>query len=127
MKKEIVSTKDAPGAVGPYSQGIASGGLVFVSGQIPLDPATGQLVEGGIEAETRQVLTNVEGVLRAAGCTLADVVRATVYLVDLSDFEAVNAIYARAFEHEPPARVCVEVSRLPKGAQVEIDAIARRP
>ena len=125
--KEIVSTKRAPGAVGPYSQATVSEGLVFVSGQIPLDPATGKLVEGGVEAETRQVLANVQAVLAAAGCSLADVLRATVYLVDLSDFDAVNAIYAGAFDREPPARVCIEVSRLPKGAQVEIDAIARRP
>jgi 2-iminobutanoate/2-iminopropanoate deaminase len=124
MSKEVVSTDSAPGAVGPYSQAIRSGNLVFVSGQIALDPATGQLVGGAIEDETRQVLANLTAVLEAAGASLDRVVRATVYLTDLGDFERVNAVYAERFSSAPPARVCVEVSRLPKGARVEIDAIA---
>lgn len=124
MIKEVVSTDSAPGAVGPYSQGIRSGNLVFVSGQVALDPASGKLVQGAIEDETRQVLTNLTAVLEAAGASLGQVVRATVYLTDLGDFERVNAVYAERFSSAPPARVCVEVSRLPKGARVEIDAIA---
>jgi len=122
--RKVIRTKNAPGAVGPYSQAIVSGGLVWVSGQIPLDPATGQMVEGGIEAQAEQVLCNVRGVLEAAGSGMDRVVRATVYLVDLNHFDAVNAVYARHFGSEPPSRVCVEVCRLPKGAEVEIDAVA---
>ena len=122
--REVVSTDRAPGAVGPYSQAIRTDSLVFASGQVALDPATGKLVEGGIEEQTRQVLANLSAVLEAAGTTLERVVRATVYLTDLGDFERVNAIYAEWFSQAPPARVCVEVSRLPKESRVEIDAIA---
>jgi 2-iminobutanoate/2-iminopropanoate deaminase len=122
--REVVSTDRAPGAVGPYSQAIRTGDLVFASGQVALDPATGKLVDGGIEEQTRQVLANLSAVLEAAGTTLERVVRATVYLTDLGDFERVNAIYAEWFPEAPPARVCVEVSRLPKESRVEIDAIA---
>jgi 2-iminobutanoate/2-iminopropanoate deaminase len=122
--REVVSTDRAPGAVGPYSQAIRTDSLVFASGQVALDPATGKLVEGGIEEQTRQVLANLSAVLEAAGTTLERVVRATVYLTDLGDFERVNAIYAEWFPAAPPARVCVEVSRLPKESRVEIDAIA---
>jgi len=122
--REVVSTDRAPGAVGPYSQAIRTGNLVFASGQVALDPATGKLVDGGIEEQTRQVLANLSAVLEAAGTTLERVVRATVYLTDLGDFERVNAIYAEWFPEAPPARVCVEVSRLPKESRVEIDAIA---
>jgi 2-iminobutanoate/2-iminopropanoate deaminase len=122
--RKVISTERAPGAVGPYSQAIVAGGFVWCSGQIPLDPATGQLVQGEIEDETRQVLANLRAVLDAAGSSLDRVVRATVYLADLSDFERVNAVYADSFGEQPPARVCIEACGLPKGARVEIDAIA---
>jgi 2-iminobutanoate/2-iminopropanoate deaminase len=122
--RKVISTERAPGAVGPYSQAIVAGGFVWCSGQIPLDPSTGQLVQGEIEDETRQVLANLRAVLDAAGSSLDRVVRATVYLADLSDFEKVNAVYAESFGEQPPARVCIEACGLPKGARVEIDAIA---
>lgn len=122
--RKVISTERAPGAVGPYSQAIVAGGFVWCSGQIPLDPASGQLVQGEIEDETRQVLANLRAVLDAAGSSLDRVVRATVYLADLSDFERVNAVYAEGFGEQPPARVCIEACGLPKGARIEIDAIA---
>jgi 2-iminobutanoate/2-iminopropanoate deaminase len=122
--RKVISTERAPGAVGPYSQAIVSGGFVWVSGQIALEPATGQMVQGEIEDEARQVLANLRAVLDAAGSSLDRVVRATVYLADLSDFERVNAVYAESFGEQPPARVCIEACGLPKGARVEIDAIA---
>ena len=117
-------TKDAPTAIGPYSQAIRSGSMVFLSGQIPLDPATGEMVEGGIGAETERVMKNLGAVLQAAGCAFSNVVRTTIYLVDLNDFQAVNEIYGRSFDTAPPARATVQVSALPRGARVEIDAIA---
>jgi len=123
MRKVIHATA-APGAIGPYSQGIVAGGLVWASGQIPLDPTTGQLVRGGIEDQARRALDNLRAVLRAAGSDLDRAVRCTVYLVDLADFEAVNGVYAEYFGAEPPARVCVEVAALPKGARVEVEAEA---
>ena len=120
-----IRTDDAPAPVGPYSQAIGLDGLVFVSGQIPLDPKTGEIVKGEIEDETRQVLANLKAVLEASGASLADVVKATVYLTDMSLFPRVNAIYAEAFNSDPaPARATVAVSALPLGANVEIDAIA---
>jgi 2-iminobutanoate/2-iminopropanoate deaminase len=122
--RKVISTERAPGAVGPYSQAIVAGGFVWCSGQIPLDPSTGQLVQGEIEDEARQVLSNLRAVLDAAGSSLDRVVRATVYLADLSDFERVNAVYAESFGDQPPARVCIEACGLPKGARIEIDAIA---
>ena len=122
--RQVVATEQAPGALGPYSQAVVAGGLAWVSGQIPLDPATGTMVEGEIEDQTRRVLDNLRAVLEAAGSRLERVVRATVYLADMADFERVNAVYAEYFRKQPPARVCVEVSRLPKGARVEIDAVA---
>jgi 2-iminobutanoate/2-iminopropanoate deaminase len=122
--RRVIRTTAAPSAIGPYSQAIQAAGLVWVSGQIALDPRTGRLVAGGIEAEARQALSNLRAVLESAGCGLEQVVRATVYLVDLEDFEAVNRVYAEFFADAPPARVCVEVSGLPKGARVEIDAVA---
>jgi reactive intermediate/imine deaminase len=125
-RKQEVRTDSAPAPVGPYSQAIRSGAFVFASGQIPLDPATGEIVGGEIEDETRQVLRNLEAVLEAAGSGLDRVIRATVYLTDLSLFPRVNAIYAKAFDADPaPARVTVGVAALPLGATVEIDAIAR--
>ena len=120
----IIHTDRAPQAVGPYSQAVTSQGHVWVSGQVALDPASGELVDGGIEAETAQVMENLRAVLDAAGSGLDKVVKATVYLTDLGNFEAVNRIYGSYFADAPPARVCIEVSRLPKGASVEIDAVA---
>ena len=125
--KEACSTGDAPAAIGPYSQAVMAGGTVFLSGQIPLDPATGQMVPGGIEAQTERVLRNLAAVLAAAGCGTADVVRTTVYLVDLAQFATVNEVYGRFFSAPCPARSTVQVSALPRGALVEIDAIAVRP
>ena len=120
-----IQTEGAPAPVGPYSQAIALGDLVFVSGQIPLDPATAAIVPGEIEDETRQVLRNLKAILEEAGSDLASVVKATVYLTDMSLFPRVNAIYAEAFDADPaPARATVEVSALPLGAHVEIDAVA---
>ncbi len=121
---KAVATDDAPAAIGPYSQAIASGHFVFLSGQIPLDPKTGNLVEGGIKAQTERVMQNLAAVLKAAGCTFSDVVKTTIYLTSLGDFQAVNEIYGKAFESSPPARATVEVSALPRGAMVEIEAIA---
>lgn len=123
--KRVVFASAAPSPVGPYSQAIVAGGFVFASGQIPLDPASGKLVEGDIEAQTARVLDNLSKVLEAAGSSLDHVVRASVYLVDLAAFPRVNAVYARYFTADPkPARTTVQVAALPLGAQVEIDAIA---
>lgn len=123
--KKIIATNQAPAAIGPYSQGVkTAGGLLFVSGQIPLVPTTGELIDGGIEEQTTQVLDNLKAILTEAGFTLADVVKTTVYLKDLSHFATVNAIYAKYFQQDCPARVCVEVSKLPKDALVEIDVVA---
>lgn len=122
---DAVSTGDAPAPVGPYSQAVVHDGLVFVSGQIPLDPHSGKLVEGEIEAQTERVLANLEAVLSAAGSGLESVLRTTIYVTDLSLFARVNAVYARAFAHQPaPARATLQVAALPLGAQIEIDAIA---
>ena len=123
MKKAIATT-GAPQAIGPYSQAVSAGPWLFCSGQIGLDPATGELVAGGVEAESKRALENLRAVLAAAGATLDNVVRTTVYLVDLSDFGRVNEIYARYFHAPFPARATVGVAALPRGAQVEIDAIA---
>jgi 2-iminobutanoate/2-iminopropanoate deaminase len=125
--KELVASKDAPAAIGPYSQAIRAGSLVFLSGQIPLDPSTGALVDGDIAAQTTRVMENLRAVLAAAGCTFRDVTRTTIYLVDLGHFAAVNETYGRFFEAPFPARATVQVAALPRGAQVEIDAIAIRP
>jgi 2-iminobutanoate/2-iminopropanoate deaminase len=123
-----ISTPDAPAAIGPYSQAIVAGGLCFASGQIPLDPATGQLVgEGDVAAQTRQVLANLAAVLRASGTDLAHVARCTVFLADMNDFSTMNAVYAEAFGEARPARAAVQVSRLPRDVRVEIDAIAVIP
>lgn len=124
MKKEII-TENAPKAIGPYSQGVrTSGGFIFVSGQIPLDPQTGELVAGGIAEQTERVLENLKAVLEADECSLEDVVKTTVYLKDIEDFAAMNTVYAKYFKVCPPARVCVEVARLPKDALIEIDCVA---
>ena len=126
MATKSITTAEAPKAIGPYSQAVQSDGMLFLSGQIPLDPKTGELVKGTIEQETTQVIMNLGAVLAAAGCTFANVVKTTIYLTDLGDFAAVNATYAKAFEGVAclPARATVEVKALPKGARVEIDAIA---
>jgi 2-iminobutanoate/2-iminopropanoate deaminase len=126
MTRSAVSTGSAPAAIGPYSQGITVDGFVFCSGQIGLDPATGNLVEGGVEAQAERVLQNVAAILDAAGATLADAVKTTIFLTDMSDFQAVNAIYAKHVVDPPPARSTVAVSALPKGAAIEIEVIARR-
>jgi 2-iminobutanoate/2-iminopropanoate deaminase len=124
--KKAVATHAAPSAIGPYSQAIAQGDLIFCSGQIGLDPASGQIVAGGIEAETRRVLENLREVLIAAGLTLAHVVKTTVFVVDLADFATVNRIYGEHFEAPYPARSTVQVAALPRDARVEIEAIAHR-
>jgi 2-iminobutanoate/2-iminopropanoate deaminase len=123
-RRDAVVTDKAPAAIGPYSQGVMAGGLLFVSGQIPLDPATGQMAGDDIATQTRQVMRNLEAVLAAAGCTFDHVVRSTIYLLDLSDFGAVNEIYGQAFASPAPARATVQVARLPRDARVEIDVIA---
>ena len=126
MTKEAIATDRAPDAIGPYNQAIQIKDMVFCSGQIALDPQTQQMVSGGIEAETRQVLDNLQAVLQAAGLRLQDVVKTTVYLADFNDYPTVNGIYAEYFTGTAPARVAVEVSRLPKDGRIEIDAIAVR-
>jgi 2-iminobutanoate/2-iminopropanoate deaminase len=125
MTRRAISTTGAPAAIGPYSQGIATGDLLFTAGQAALDPTTGALVEGGIEPETERVMANLTSVLDAAGCSWGDVVKTTVFLVDMGDFAAMNAIYARFMSDPPPARSTVAVAGLPKGARVEIEAVAR--
>ena len=126
MSKQAIRTGRAPAAIGPYSQAIVSGGVLYCSGQIGLDPATGNLVAGGFEAEARQVLANLGAVADAAGMTLADAVRLTVYVVDLADFPKLNEIFTSVLSEPYPARATVEVSALPRGARVEIDMVAAR-
>ena len=125
---EAISSKDAPAAIGPYSQAIKSkcGEMVFLSGQVPLDPKTGELVSGDIAAMTERVLDNLGAVLEAAGCSFANVVRTTIYLVDLGEFALVNDIYGRDLREPYPARATVGVASLPRGARIEIDAVAMR-
>ncbi len=125
--KQAIATSSAPGAIGPYSQAVRAGGLLFLSGQIPLDPATGEIVSGDVSAQTQRVMDNLRAVLAACGCDFEDVVKTTIYLVDLTHFAAVNEVYGRAFRSPFPARATVEVSALPRSAQVEIDAIAVIP
>ena len=124
--KKVISTANAPQAIGPYSQAIEAGGFIFGSGQIPLIPAPGELVEGSVEVQTARVLENLKAILEAAGSSLESVVKTTVYITNMDDFTKVNGIYGQYFQENPPARVCVEVSKLPKGALVEIDVIAAR-
>jgi len=123
MHREIVHTNDAPAAVGPYSQAVKTTDMVFTAGQIGLDPHTGEMTDG-LEDQTRQVLANLEAVLKAAGTDMAHIIKTTIFLTDMADFAAVNAIYASAFDAEPPARSTVAVTALPVGALVEIEAIA---
>ena len=122
--KTVIATTAAPGAIGPYSQAIEAGGFVFVSGQLPLDPATGAFVPGGVEEQAEQSLRNLKAVLAGAGCTMEDVVKTTVFLADINDFAAINTIYAEYFTGEAPARSCVQVAALPKGALFEVEAVA---
>jgi 2-iminobutanoate/2-iminopropanoate deaminase len=122
--KQPVRTDRAPKAIGPYSQGIKAGGFLFISGQIPIDPATGEIVQGDIAAQADRVLHNIRNIIEDSGATLHDVVKTTIYLADMDDFAAVNEVYARYFDSEPPARATVQVSRLPKDVRVEIEAVA---
>lgn len=124
MNRQIVHTDSAPRAIGPYSQAVRYGSLLFVSGQIPLHPETGEMQTGDIEAQTRQVMENLGAILTAAGASFASVVKSTIYLVDLDDFATVNGVYGSYFRDAPPARATVQVAALPKQARVEIDAIA---
>jgi 2-iminobutanoate/2-iminopropanoate deaminase len=126
VTRQAVTTSGAPSAIGPYSQGIAIDGFVFCSGQIGLDPATGELVPGGVEAEADRALRNLAAVLDAGGLAMADVVKTTLFLADIGDFQRVNAVYARHMPDPPPARSTFAVGALPKGARVEVEAIARR-
>src|SRR5206468_10945021 len=122
--KKIISTHDAPAAIGPYSQGVRSGSFLFCSGQIPLDPKSGEIVPGDIAAQTRRALDNIAAVLRADGLTFDNVVKTTIFLTDLGDFQTVNEVYGSYFKQDPPARSTVQVSALPRGAKIEIEAIA---
>lgn len=122
--KEIIATNDAPGAIGPYSQAVRVGNMVFVSGQIPIDPATGNFVSEDVTEQTHQVLKNLSAVLQAAGSNLKAVVKTTVFVADMNDFAAMNAVYAEYFTENFPARATVEAARLPKDARVEIECIA---
>ena len=124
MPRNIVATDKAPAAIGPYSQGVQVGHLVFTAGQAGVDPATGRLVEGGIEAQTRQTMENLNAILQAAGTSLANAVKTTVFLQDMGHFQAMNRVYASFFPDRPPARSTVQVAALPLGALVEIEAIA---
>ncbi len=121
---KVISTKKAPAAIGPYSQAIQVGNLVYTSGQIPIDPATGAFVEGGIKEQTRQSLTNVKAILEEAGLTMASVVKTTVFMADMNDFAEMNGVYAEFFAEPYPARSAVAVKTLPKGALVEIEVVA---
>jgi 2-iminobutanoate/2-iminopropanoate deaminase len=121
---EIVATENAPGAIGPYSQAVKTGGMVFCSGQIPINPATGEFVSEDVAEQTEQVLKNLSAVLEAAGSDLNNVVKTTVFLADMSDFAAMNEVYARYFSENKPARATVQAARLPRDARVEIDCIA---
>lgn len=125
MERRVIFSQRAPGAIGPYSQAIAAGGLLFVSGQIPLNPKTGVLETGAIEAQTEQVLENLKAILEAGGSGLQQVVKTTVFISNMDEFTRINAVYARYFPENPPARSCIEAARLPKDIGVEIEAIAR--
>ena len=124
--KKVISTPKAPAAIGPYSQAIQVGNLIYTSGQIPIDPATGQLVEGGIKEQTRQSLSNIQAILQEAGLTMASVVKTTVFLADMADFAEMNSVYAEFFTEPYPARSAVAVKTLPKNALVEIEVVAEK-
>ncbi len=122
--KEIIATDQAPRAIGPYSQAVRAGNVIFASGQIPIDPATGEFVAGGVGEQTEQVMRNITAVLEAAGSGLNQIVKTTVFLADMNDFTAMNEVYARFFPETPPARATIQAARLPRDAKVEIEAIA---
>ncbi|BBO18935.1 reactive intermediate/imine deaminase [Candidatus Brocadia pituitae] len=124
MEKAVITTEKAPAAIGPYSQAIRMGNMVFLSGQIPLHPATGEMVKGDIKAQTRQVLENVKCILEAAGSSLDQVAKTTIFMKDLNDYAAVNAVYQEFFPNKPPARAAIQAARLPRDAGVEIETIA---
>ena len=124
--KKVISTAKAPAAIGPYSQAVQVGNLVYTSGQIPIDPATGQFAEGGIQAQTRQSLLNVKAILEEAGLAMSDVIKTTVFMADMNDFADMNAVYAEFFAEPYPARSAVAVKTLPKGALVEIEVVASK-
>ena len=124
LAREIIVTNDAPKAIGPYSQAVKAGGMVFISGQIPIDPKTGLVVQSDIKTQTKLVMENAKAIIASAGCAMSDIVKATIYLKNMSDFAAVNEVYGGYFPVDPPARATVEVSRLPKDVAVEIDFIA---
>lgn len=124
MKKEIISTDKAPAAIGPYSQAIRYGDFVFSSGQIPIDPLTGEIVPGGIREQTAQVMKNLEAVLAAAGSSLDRVIKATIFIKDMSDFAVINEVYGGFFKDSPPARSTIQVARLPKDVGIEIEVVA---
>ena len=124
MSLELIATKEAPGAVGPYSQGVRAGNLIFVSGQLPINPKTGDLLKGDIKEQAKQSLENVKAILKEAGATLEDVVKVNVSVVDIDQFSLINEVYAEYFSNHKPARALVEVSRLPLGGEIEIEAIA---
>jgi len=126
MPKNVVTTNAAPAAIGPYSQAVVAGGFIFISGQIAIDPATGQLVQGNVKTQTRRVIENIKAILNAANADLADVVKTTVYLSDMNDFAAMNEVYGEYFAEDCPARATIQAARLPKDVAVEIDAIAQR-
>jgi len=122
--KKVISTEKAPKAIGPYSQAIEAAGFLFASGQIPIVPATGEIIAGGIEEQTKQVLANIKAILDEKSLSFEDVVKTTVFLADMNDFGAVNAIYGESFSSNPPARSCVQVARLPKDVKIEIEIVA---
>ena len=124
MKRDIIATPLAPAAIGPYSQAVRTAGLVFISGQIPIDPASGKLVSGDIGAETRQAMQNLKAILEASGSSLNQVLKVTLFIADMDQFGLINEAYAAFFPQDPPARACVEVSRLPKDVRVEVEAVA---
>ena len=124
--KKVISTPKAPAAIGPYSQAIQVGNLIYTSGQIPIDPATGQLVEGGVKEQTRQSLSNIQAILQEAGLTMASVVKTTVFMADMADFAEMNSVYAEFFTEPYPARSAVAVKTLPKNALVEIEVVAEK-
>lgn len=124
MSKKIITTSSAPAAIGPYSQAVRAGNLLFVSGQIPIVPETGELLKGEINAQTKQVLENIKAILKAAGGSMDNVVKTTLFITDMNDFSAINDVYAGYFPEEPPARACVQVARLPRDVGIEIEAIA---
>ena len=124
MRKQPIRTERAPAAIGPYSQAIKAGGFLFISGQIPIDPETGQVVQGDVAAQAERVLLNIRNIVDDSGATMQDIVRTTVFLKDMNEFATVNEVYGKFFSTEPPARVTVEVCRLPKDVRIEIEAVA---